>query len=253
MRVGAYDGSSGETTRESNSGEGYDPMVGDRRASEHLTPDENGQCSDGATDNLKTKEEKVRKRALQELGRLTDRVVALWTGEKVDRSFKIMLRYDTILKLWTEELFCTRVSIEVSFEPSQRYRNGSCGWGGWRMCLHEFDELRRDRGAACLGAIIIRLVSIHTKQARNRIITSDIRTLMSARAPELLQSNKALPSIAKESLPKIPRLHLGDNFSLPPQPPPKQFPDQEKPPHANGQHSLVIDVGLSNGSSGQGI
>jgi hypothetical protein len=77
---------------------------------------------------------------------------------------------------------------------------------------------------------------------------------MSARAPELLQSNKALPSIAKESLPRTPRPHPGDNFPLPPQPPPKQFPDQEKPPqHANGQHPLVIDVGLSNGSSGQGI
>jgi hypothetical protein len=40
-------------------------------------------------------------------GGLTDRVVSLYAWKEIDCSIKVVLSYDTIFKLWTEELFCS--------------------------------------------------------------------------------------------------------------------------------------------------
>ena len=44
--------------------------------------------------------------------RLTDRIITLRAGKEVDRGVKIALSYETILKLWTEELLCARAGVE---------------------------------------------------------------------------------------------------------------------------------------------
>ena len=43
---------------------------------------------------------------------VTDRVITLRAGIEVDRGVKIVLGYETILKLWTEELLCARAAVE---------------------------------------------------------------------------------------------------------------------------------------------
>ena len=55
-----------------------------------------------------------------------------------------MLGYETILKLWAEELFCARAGVEGGFEPCEWDRNGdmrSVLFGGHLFCAEVIDTL----------------------------------------------------------------------------------------------------------------
>ena len=41
-----------------------------------------------------------------------DRVVALSAGEEVDGGVKVVLSYETVFEVWTEELLCAGAGIE---------------------------------------------------------------------------------------------------------------------------------------------
>jgi len=43
---------------------------------------------------------------------MADRVVTLWTREEVDSGVKVVLGYDAIVELRSQELFRTRAGIE---------------------------------------------------------------------------------------------------------------------------------------------
>jgi hypothetical protein len=74
---------------------------------------------------------------------LTDRVVSLCARKEVDGGVKVVLGYETILKLWAEELLCARAGVEGGFEPGEwdRDRHARLLFGGhvqvcrWRWCL----------------------------------------------------------------------------------------------------------------------
>jgi hypothetical protein len=42
----------------------------------------------------------------------TDRIITLGAGKEVDCGVEVVLRYETILELWTEELLRTRAGVE---------------------------------------------------------------------------------------------------------------------------------------------
>ncbi len=72
-------------------------------------------------------------------------------------------------------------------------------------------------------------------------------------APQVLQSNKALPSLTKLKLPAPPPQPGPPSFSSEaPQLPPKSIPDHDTSLPSNGLQLPPIDVALSNEPLGQG-
>jgi hypothetical protein len=70
--------------------------------------------------------------------------------------------------------------------------------------------------------------------------------------PPVLQSNKALPSLAKDMLPAVPPPADPPFSSSPPPPPPKFLPDSDTSLPSNDLRPPPIDVALSNEFLGQG-
>jgi len=120
MRFGAHGCTSDDAACRSERGEGSYAMDREWAAAavEHLSIDDDGEGADDASEDL-IKDEKRRVRwglheveVEYEVVRLTDRVITLRAGIEVDRGVKVVLSYATILKLWTEELFCARAGVE---------------------------------------------------------------------------------------------------------------------------------------------
>lgn len=161
---------------------------------------------------------------------LTDRVVSLCARKEVDGGVKVVLGYETILKLWAEELLCARAGVEGGFEP-----------GEWD----------RDRHARLVFGGHVQVEVVPRRLALLCLCNS--HALMNA--PPVLQSNKASPSLTNHKLPALPSPADPAFFSPspPPPPPPKFIPDQDTSLCSNGLRLPPIDVTLSIQPSGQGL
>jgi len=91
MRFGTHGCTSDDAACGSERGEGSYAMDREWGAAAHLSIDDDREGSDDASE---------------------DRVITLRAGIEVDGGVKIVLSYETILKLWTEELLCARARVE---------------------------------------------------------------------------------------------------------------------------------------------